>query len=422
MIHTIAKRGKKIIVIICFLSLVLAACSSPEGYSFQKDTEDGTEDDNTQDDGEITLSLTPAEEQAIFLEKHSAALDIDEEAFDYLYSDVFGLNRDAELIMAASDAVDEALADYAALSSKAKALLKSSKIKESFDGLKAVIDPWKEALAVAAIKPFIDNYYRDGSLADPVPVVISGVDFAATPDLFTTLAVATSAKFVSLDLRGCVMDAVFGSNTISQGSTYRIVNLLLPESVTSIADGNGSTGGFAGGGYGTFLYYSALTKISLPGVSYIGNYAFDRTKIVTVELSDKPLVIGQGAFQDATLLAEIDLSHVTSVGIASFFDCNSLPKTQYMPALESMEENSFQYCNFTSVTVPALSELLFHRLCLGPFLSSLTLGDTPPRVVLGSFTFEDPLVIHIPSGTLAVYTEWKAANGLPDLVTFEEDA
>jgi hypothetical protein len=56
MIHNIiARQGKKLFIIICILSLILAACSGSGGQSFQDDTGDETEDntqDNTDDDTE----------------------------------------------------------------------------------------------------------------------------------------------------------------------------------------------------------------------------------------------------------------------------------------------------------------------------------------------------------------------------------
>jgi len=176
--------------------------------------------------------------------------------------------------------------------------------------------------------------------------------------LLTTLE--NSRKFVALDLSACTMDGkvfdprVGNNEEINKGASY-IIEIILPNAATSIADGlNGDT---------TFKYFTNLKKAG-------GN-------VVT---------IGKNVFRELTNLTAVSFPETTSIGYYAFYKCSGLTVASF-PEVMNIEECAFHSCGaLTNVSFPEAMSIGSHafRECRG-----LTTASFPEATRIGTCAFFD---------------------------------
>lgn len=168
----------------------------------------------------------------------------------------------------------------------------------------------------------------------------------------------------------------------------------LPQTVTAIADG-----AFKGQEYlETVEIPASVTKIgneafsgsSVTEISFtgdgteeltIGDYAFYRSDLVTIELPERAKTIGAYAFANARGLSSIDLGGVVTIGDYAFYQGGKYYSSIVIPAtVETIGKYSFSESNFSSVTFAEHSVLK-------------TIGDYAFSEINDWDELDDPIVI-----------------------------
>jgi hypothetical protein len=230
--------------------------------------------------------------------------------------------------------------------------------------------------------------------------------------LFAALAAAD--KYVDLDLSGCTGLSVWARYT--DAGAGRIVSLVLPDSVTMIADGaNNSAVTFssfsslktleASGVYivGKYTFYkcAALASLSLPSATTIGGHAFEQCPLETVSLP-AAVTLGGNAFADCSALETLSLPALTTIGDGAFTGCAalktaSLPnaavigtyafattafETLSLPAAVTLGNAAFYNCRtLASANLPAVTAIGQSMFSNCYALESLTLGTALPTII-----------------------------------------
>jgi hypothetical protein len=160
----------------------------------------------------------------------------------------------------------------------------------------------------------------------------------------------------------------------------------LPASVTGI-------------GYRVFADNTALTAVDFPGVTSIGERAFDSSGLVSANFP-KVQSIGEWAFRDCMALTTLNLPKVQSLDVYAFAG-SSLVSANLLE-VGSIGDNAFRSCKaLTTLELPADP----------PGLGSGVFGDTqdsPPTT----------LSIKVPSGRVDAYkSAWGVANAVTEAGT-----
>ncbi len=102
--------------------------------------------------------------------------------------------------------------------------------------------------------------------------------------------------------------------------------------------------------FGTPSNYSVTID---PGVTYIGNEAFNIPNIVSVTIPDTVTGIGSRAFE-GTQITKVTLpNNLKSIGDRAFYGCTSLIKVTMPPTMTYIGNNAFYNCiELKSITVP----------------------------------------------------------------------
>ena len=148
-----------------------------------------------------------------------------------------------------------------------------------------------------------------------------------------------------------------------------VINLVIPNGVTSIAD-------YA------FSGCSSLTSVTIPeSVTSIGNDAFrECSSLTSINIPDGVTSIGKWTFQDCSSLTSITIPDgVTSIGDCAFHSCSSLASINIPESVTSIGSHAFYECsNLTSITIPesvtSIDEYTFYKC------SSLTSINIPEGV------------------------------------------
>jgi hypothetical protein len=226
-------------------------------------------------------------------------------------------------------------------------------------------------------------------------VTVSGVDLSnpwALKNLYHGIAAAlsTGEEDIALNLSGCTGYVVEKVTGLPRDEKERFVSLVLPDSVTIIADGDETGGAFAGftrlagvtaGGVtyvGQYAFYGcsglqavdfplaadignsafldcfSLSTVTLPAVRTIDNWAFARTALSTVNFPATS--IGGYAFAGCTSLLSIDLP-AASIGGGAFAGCISLTNLS-LPAAATIGGAAFSGCtSLSSLSLPAAASI-----------------------------------------------------------------
>ena len=229
----------------------------------------------------------------------------------------------------------------------------------------------------------------------PYNIILYGLnletDFYDDSDPLGKLYEALKGKYVNLDLSSCegqFIADIPSSLANARSDKDKIVNVLLPEGLSSIGDR-------------AFYYCSRLTHIELPAeLSSIGQSAF--TGCVMLALTELPgglTYIGDGAFQMCSGLALTKLpAGITSIKDATFQGCTNLALTELPAGITSIgsytgwQDNS-NFGAFDRCTRLALKELPagLTKISAGTFngCTSLALTELPAGLIsVGKSAFQ----------------------------------
>ncbi|WP_162510971.1 leucine-rich repeat protein [Treponema endosymbiont of Eucomonympha sp.] len=118
--------------------------------------------------------------------------------------------------------------------------------------------------------------------------------------LFAALTAAD--KYVDLDLSGCTGLTEWGAYT----DAGKVVSLVLPDTVTKIAESPFSAP--------TFASFASLETLTAKGVKTVGDYAFYRHAALTSISMPSATAIEAGAFQNCAALASVSLPAAETIG------------------------------------------------------------------------------------------------------------
>lgn len=134
---------------------------------------------------------------------------------------------------------------------------------------------------------------------------------------------------------------------------------------------------------GIFDGVTALTAVSFPACSYIGDYAFQSCTALTSVAFPLCRSVGEGTFFRANLSEGVSLPLCTTIGAAAFSGA-SIPEANF-PLLASVPNWAFTMCkSLTSISMPSVSAI-GKRAFSGCF--SLSTIDIPSCTTLDSDAF-----------------------------------
>jgi hypothetical protein len=162
-------------------------------------------------------------------------------------------------------------------------------------------------------------------------------------------AIAEAGKYISLDLSDSTGMTEFNPGTANTGEKM-IVSLILPDTVTGIADGDWSNP--------TFEYFSVLQEITGLNVIDIGDLTFYQRMSLTKVDFPKATSIGNNTFYICSNLTEVNLPAVTSIGNGALMWCTSIKELNF-PLLSSIDgQRAFSGCtSLTKISFPASTNI-----------------------------------------------------------------
>ncbi|MDR0511244.1 MAG: leucine-rich repeat protein [Rikenellaceae bacterium] len=232
--------------------------------------------------------------------------------------------------------------------------------------------------------------------ADPKQIVIPrmlwGADVKAAID-----AQLNTSTFYSLDLSAIegvtqwesgatMIGAPYVSNDADYGkftsTRSRIVALVLPNSVTSIAGGALRGEGQYGGGWGN------LASVTGVNVTSLGNDVLSNERIPgTLKVANFPKLQTTGGYVfHSAGLTSINYPELTTIGNGLFYKCTSLT-TLSLPALTTSGGNLVSLC--TSLTTLDLPELITIGIQMANGCTALATVNIPKVTTIGYEAFKD---------------------------------
>jgi hypothetical protein len=262
------------------------------------------------------------------------------------------------------------------------------------------------------LKAFL-NAHPENDENMPYPVKITGVDLSSKDGTGETLKTLYSAlsRYVILDLRECTgTELPSASSRPTLTNREKIVSLILPDSITSIA-GNG------------FSKHTNLKSVVLPKVTTIDYAAFNNLgKIETVSAPELTALVdstnaastsSKGNFYRCTALRSIYFPKLETIGHHAFYGCTSLTEMAFRD-VRIVEAFAFKGCTaLKSITLPAVTAIDKNSFENDTALTYLTLGSTPPTLgddVFKSSGFLQNGTIYVPSDALDAYKNTTLSN------------
>jgi hypothetical protein len=164
-------------------------------------------------------------------------------------------------------------------------------------------------------------------------------------------AIREVEKFVDLDISSSALTSEsteFNPGEYDTGERY-IVGLVLPGNAESTVAGS----------YGKviFRYFTSLTSVSGPAISFIGAYAFfECSSLITVDFPAAE-TIGQSAFDECSSLTTVYFPAAETINAYAFSKCSSLTTVDF-PAVTSIDVRAFSECSsLTTASFPAATSI-----------------------------------------------------------------
>ncbi|WP_162511081.1 leucine-rich repeat domain-containing protein, partial [Treponema endosymbiont of Eucomonympha sp.] len=221
--------------------------------------------------------------------------------------------------------------------------------------------------------PVFDGINKDlqDYLAAPVPLKLS-VDLSKQETSIESLfaALAAADKYVDLDLSGCTGLTEWGAYT----DAGKVVSLVLPDTVTKIAEGTVSAG--------TFASFTSLKAFKANKTETVGKWAFYGCAALASADLPAATVIGEDAFYGCAALASANLPAATAIEGFAFSGCSALASIN-APSAATIGSFAFDACTaIASINLPAAATIRAgaFRHCTSLASISLPLVETIERL------------------------------------------
>jgi hypothetical protein len=272
-------------------------------------------------------------------------------------------------------------------------------------------------ISVAEIEtylPIATSVYA-GTLEEPIPLPISMV--LSTVNWQGILSVIQSkGKYVALDLSACIAGAdtsgggLYGDNTFDPGAANtgedRIVSLVLPNAAEKIKAGDDVS-------EAVFRYFITLKSIAAAGVIEVGDYAFGDSALTMVSLP-AATTIGDYAFGACVSLSSINLPAATAIGHNAFYDCVNLSEVNLFVA-KTIGDDAFYACvSLEAINLPAARTIGMNVFAACDALETVSL---PVTASIGQYAFSGCITltsVYLPAATTI------GANAFADCDTLSE--
>ena len=187
-----------------------------------------------------------------------------------------------------------------------------------------------------------------------------------------------------------------------------LTSIDIPNSVTSI---------------GQYAFYGcgSLTSIDIPNsVTSIGRYAFyDCSSLTSIDIPNPVPSIGDYAFYGCSSLTSIDIPNsVTSIGDYAFYDCSSLTSIDIPNSVTSIGRYAFVYCSsLTSIDIPnSVTSIDNSTFSNCPGLTSIDIPNSVTSIGYSAFQDSSGLTsIDIPNSVTSI--GWYAFSGCTGLTS-----
>jgi hypothetical protein len=214
--------------------------------------------------------------------------------------------------------------------------------------------------------------------------------------------IAEAGNDVILDLSGCTRSDTDSGGGLRSDGTFdpiydfstgkdSIVSLILPNTATSITDGDHVRYYHPDGNpYDSieirpFDSFSKLKSVSASSVTTIGRYAFVGCTSLTSVNFPVATSTGHLAFASCTSLISVSFPVATSIDDATFSRCTSLTNVSFPMAI-IVGNWAFAHCtSLTSVNLPAATSINNAFDGTGTTALTITLGQNAPRTDTGLF-------------------------------------
>jgi hypothetical protein len=257
--------------------------------------------------------------------------------------------------------------------------------------------------STSELKAFLDTHPVNNENV-PYPVKITGVDLSSKEGTGETLKTLYNAlsRYVTLDLRECTgTELISASISPALAGRKKIVSLILPDSVTSIA-----ANGFSG--------YEYMKSVIMPQVTTIGTSTFKDCKQLEVVSAPALETVASakgndtGAFIGCTVLKTLNCPALVTLGNYAFYNCSALTETAF-PNLRIVGAFAFKGCTaLKSINLPVVTKIDKNSFENDTALTDLTLGPTPPELgknAFGDSNFLQNGTLSVPSGAVDTYKE-----------------
>ena len=160
-------------------------------------------------------------------------------------------------------------------------------------------------------------------------------------------------------------------------------------------------------------------------VEKIGDRAFSRCRITSIDLGNCVKSIGSYAFNECASLTSITIPNsVTTIGESAFNFCLGLTSVNIPDSLTTIEPNTFLFCyNLTSITIPggvtSIGEGAF-GLCL-TLLDVYCYAENVPSTHSDAFNRSpnDYATLHVPAGSVDAYKAAVPWKNFKDIVPLD---
>ncbi|ONI46058.1 hypothetical protein AN641_02485 [Candidatus Epulonipiscioides gigas] len=167
--------------------------------------------------------------------------------------------------------------------------------------------------------------------------ILETVEINASITAIGDNAFANCSHLIEIDIPSSV--EYLGDNAFY--NCINLENIYIPENITSI-------------GYRTFYGCDSLQTLSIPGVNYIGDYAFTNARSLKNISLDNVTYIGNYAFEGCSSLSQVTFSEsLEYIGVSVFENCRSLKNVTIPSRVSYISDRAFLGCNnLTSITLP----------------------------------------------------------------------
>jgi hypothetical protein len=170
---------------------------------------------------------------------------------------------------------------------------------------------------------------------------------------------------------------------------------------------------------GIFQNAVAMTSITFPdSVKTLGSNAFDGCTALTTVTMPGVTTISSSAFNGCTALTTVTMPKVTSIGTSAFSGCTALVSIMPLSEVTSIGVNAFRSTALTTVDIGSgITSIQTYAFNGCTALTSVTIrAETPPTVIASSFpvTTNSTLKFYVPSDKVDTYkgtsSVWNSAT------------